>query len=195
MGLPHAVYFQVYTIKDTSVVYPDTVSFEAWITDREDEVLTEKSFGCGFYKNHSLVAVQVGNFPTPWKEGELLNIQVKTPIGNAFRTIELTNDSSQYFVKGYMNDNGLLLKSTKSLKEYVKISPNPFKNYLSIEYHLNEDSKIIIKDCNENIVFDSVLRSDKNSLHINTEKYKSGVYTLLIKSKTYNLRKKIIKLN
>ena len=75
-GLPHSAYFEVYTINDTTVVYPDTVSFKSWILGREDEILTEQSFGCAYYKDKNVASVQVGNFETPWSIGEYLEIEV-----------------------------------------------------------------------------------------------------------------------
>ena len=199
IGLPHAVYFQVYATIDSSVVYPDSITFNAWITDREDEVLTEKSFGCGFYKDHSLAAVQVGNFPTPWKAGELLNIEVESPLGYGFRTIELTNESAQFFVKDYQNDYGLPLKPKKedntNIKEYAKIYPNPFKNEFSILYHLNGTAKLTIRDAQGNIVLDKNISNKENKMKIEAKDYKLGVYELEIKSQTFDYKMKIIKID
>ncbi|MCD6097269.1 T9SS type A sorting domain-containing protein [bacterium] len=49
-------------------------SFRAYIVGREDEVLTESSFGCALEQN--ILAVQVGNFPTHWKVGDILHIDI-----------------------------------------------------------------------------------------------------------------------
>ncbi len=188
-GLPHAVYFQVYLSKGDTIVYPDSISFTAWITDREDEILTEKSFGCGFYKEHSLAAVQVGNFHTPWQPGDLLNIEVNSNLGHAFRTIEIDNSSAQYFVKDYKGDNGLPLKPNE--KKLFKIYPNPFSKKLTIELMEKNSAQIILKR-NDKIIYKNSINKKINI--IDTISLPDGIYMIEIKINGKIFKKKLVKI-
>ncbi len=193
VGLPHAVYFQVYSIQNGKTVYPDSIQFTSWITDREDEILTEKSFGCGFYKDHSLAAVQVGNFPTPWKAGELLNIEVNSNLGCAFRTIELDNSSAQYFLLNYNGDNGLPLKKTKIEKKspQIKITPNPFTDKVEIILQNAKKSELFIERNGKQY---KKIMIKKSKTTIDTKAFPAGIYFFNINIGDKIYKNKLVKI-
>lgn len=195
VGLPHAVYFQVYAVINGEVVYPDTINFTSWITDREDEVLTEKSFGCSFFKNHSLASVQVGNFTTPWKAGELLNIEVNSPLGYGFRTIELTNDAYQYFVKDYQGDDGLLLKKQKAKASVgFLIKENPFNNKLIVILDNNYKIGTIEIYKNDKMIVQKEIKEGKTEYSFDLKNRKAGIYIIKLKTDNKEITKKAVKI-
>ena len=68
-----------FTVED-GIPYPDAITYEAWILERPDEVLTETSTGCGYgdpLAGPGLLVVQCGTFASQWNEGETLHIRVQ----------------------------------------------------------------------------------------------------------------------
>ena len=89
-----------FTVEGTGNVYPDAITFEAWILERPDEVLTETSTGCGYGEPlavDGMLVVQCGTFTSQWNEGETLHIRVQeVATGNiANAEIILTTDGFQ----------------------------------------------------------------------------------------------------
>jgi hypothetical protein len=89
-----------FTVEGGIDVYPEAITFEAWILERPDEVLTETSTGCGYgdpLAAPGMLVVQVGTFESQWDAGETLHIRVQeVATGNiANAEIVLTYDGFQ----------------------------------------------------------------------------------------------------
>jgi hypothetical protein len=70
-GPPHSVYG---TVQYSGGTYPASLSFDAYISDRPGEILTQDSTGCGYQAASGQWFVQCGNFPTSWSPGETLHL-------------------------------------------------------------------------------------------------------------------------
>jgi hypothetical protein len=72
VGTPHVIFGQLATGAD--IPADSDITFRASIAARPGEVLTQVSPGCGYEGN--ILFVEVGNFPTQWAEGDMLNVTV-----------------------------------------------------------------------------------------------------------------------
>ena len=81
--------------------YPASITFNAWIIGREGEVLTESSFGCGYWNTEGWLWVECGNFPTDWTNGDVLHIEAYEPATGHTATGEITLNWEAY---QYMDD-------------------------------------------------------------------------------------------
>ena len=79
-GNPHTVYGTVLR-SDGSGPAEGMIRFKAYIAGRPREILTENSPGC-LYKD-GWFQVGIGNFPTPWKEGDMIVIELTGPAGSS----------------------------------------------------------------------------------------------------------------
>jgi hypothetical protein len=90
-GTPHSV--------GGSVTYsgggsPSSATFNAYITSRPGEVLTQSSSGCGYVGGSYYV--QCGNFPTSWSIGDVFHIDLNDGMGGSTSgEITLTEDPVQ----------------------------------------------------------------------------------------------------
>lgn len=194
VGLPHSAYFEVYSLKDTTVVYPDSVSFKSWIIGREDEVLTEQSFGCAYYKDKNLASVQVGNFKTPWSLGDELGIDIYSNLGNGQKIIPITNAGAQYFVRNYQGKDGIIVtkeeinNSTRLL--FAKVESG--KITFSIIIKKGENALLSIYDKNSELIKSVNLTAKDKNYILDTIGLSSGLYFYRLKSSTYDETKKIM---
>jgi hypothetical protein len=62
------------TIRYSGGNIPDSITFQAYITSRSGEVLTQNSSGCGYEDGYYWI--QCGNFPSEWHAGDVLHIDV-----------------------------------------------------------------------------------------------------------------------
>ena len=60
---------------DMSIPANEELQFRAWIQGREDEILTQDAVGCGYLDGYW--QVNVGNFPTAWDSGDVLEIDFR----------------------------------------------------------------------------------------------------------------------
>ncbi len=72
VGTPHVIFGQLATGAD--IPADSDITFKANIVARPGEVLTQASPGCGYESN--VLFVEVGNFPTQWAEGDMLDVTV-----------------------------------------------------------------------------------------------------------------------
>jgi hypothetical protein len=72
VGTPHVVFGQLATGAD--IPADSDITFRASIAARPGEVLIQTSPGCGYESN--ILFVEVGNFPTQWVEGDILDVTV-----------------------------------------------------------------------------------------------------------------------
>jgi len=197
VGLPHSVYFQVYSLNDTTMVYPDTVSFKSWIIGREDEVLTENSFGCAYFKDKNVASVQVGNFNTPWNLGEKLEIEVYTNLGNGRKIITITNEGAQWFVKNYKGKDGIMLAKKRKIVSTTLLQAKIKPKYVTFNFVVKkgENATLSIYDKSMKLITTTTLTSKDKNYVFSTEKLPSGLYFYNLKSNTYNQTEKMIIMN
>lgn len=87
-GTPHMAYGTLQYLDGST---PPSAAFQAFITDRTGEVLTQASFGCGY--SNGVWTVQCGNFPTPWTVGEQLHVNFNDGSGKTGSVeLSMTND-------------------------------------------------------------------------------------------------------
>ena len=91
-----------FTVVGGDEVHPDAITFQAWILERPEEVITETTVGCGYGNPLAVpgyLVVQCGSFDSQWNEGETLHIRiVETATGNtANAEIILTTAGYQLF--------------------------------------------------------------------------------------------------
>ena len=198
VGLPHSAYFQVYSLNDTTMVYPDTVSFKSWIIGREDEILTEHSFGCAYYKDKNVASVQVGNFNTPWSLGEKLEIEVYTNLGNERKIITITNEGAQWFVRNYQGKDGIMLAKKEKKIVFTTLLQTKIKpKYVTFNVAVKEgeNATLSIYDKSMKLIKTTTLTSKDKNYVFSTEKLPSGLYFYRLKSSSYNQTKKMIIMN
>jgi len=78
----HTIFFRIFN-QDGST--PGSITFNAYIQSRPNEILTVTSPGCGYgngYYGSGYAYVQSGNFPTPWQFGDILVMDVVGPNGS-----------------------------------------------------------------------------------------------------------------
>lgn len=83
-GTPHMAYG---TLKYQDGSTPASATFQAFVTGRSSEVLTQASFGCDY--GSGIWSVQCGNFPSPWTAGERLRVNFNDGSGKT-GSVELT---------------------------------------------------------------------------------------------------------
>ncbi len=81
----HTIYFRIYNQDGTT---PESVTFNAFITTRPGEILTESSYDCGYSEGYhgaldpyGYAFVQSASFPTPWQMGDQIRMNVTGPNG------------------------------------------------------------------------------------------------------------------
>lgn len=89
MGLPHLIYGYIYDSPEASSLH-NTVTVH--IQTRPEEKLTNTTFR--WENNRSQWLINTGNFPTPWKGGETLVIEVTTPHGGFNHTTMVLDQSA-----------------------------------------------------------------------------------------------------
>jgi hypothetical protein len=91
-GGPHTVYGKIRYANGTS---PVSVTFNAYITSRTSDILTETSFGCQY--SNGTWSVQCGNFSSAWSTDEIFHIDFSDGSGGeASAEVMLTNNDSDY---------------------------------------------------------------------------------------------------
>lgn len=110
-GLPAGIYTAVITIGNNAGAdetidvtmtinpgrnYPVAITFNSWIIGREAEILTESSFGCGYWADDGWLWVECGNFPTDWTNGDVLHIEVVEPSTGHTGSVEITLNWEAY---------------------------------------------------------------------------------------------------
>lgn len=117
----------------------DGVTFRFWIDSRPDEVIDQNSFGIydTVGMGVSVVWCNIGNFVTPWAEGEILNLYVEddnSPNGYFYRQYPITLSNSldpvyvgldEWFGQGTSNyGDGLALRIDQIDRSIEISTPN-----------------------------------------------------------------------
>lgn len=93
------------------------------------------------------------------------------------------------------NPNSIEGSTNLEVEPMVKVYPNPVQNQLSVVIPKNDSNEAIslrILDVNGKLVFHSEVNSE-TELKINTEKFDSGIYFLMLNGSQINHTQKIIK--
>jgi len=158
---PKASYWRVVRKdkKDYNVKASDfDLTFKAWITGREDDIINQETFGCGFEQildSMSTAYINLGNFKTNWEPGEIINIQITDPSaqrkGRGSYKIKknadtvfigfqsLDKDSVDAIVVDVpMYDEDMIPYVTELYQNY----PNPFNPVTSIKFSLRTDGRV-----------------------------------------------------
>ncbi len=201
-GVPHMVYGK----------YKGRISggmkMRVWVASRLDEVLTESIVGTGCDSTYWWV--NVGTFPTPWKAGQMLEVELEDSTNQLGGTtsIKLTNDGADCadLINVDKPIRTLRIEQDESEipRDYSLVGnfPNPFNPTTTIVYHLPECTDVTIE------VFDMIGRSVKvlysgtqkpgeyllnwDGTNNNGSKVSSGVYFYKMKTNAYTSTKKMI---
>jgi|GEM_PF-1411205 len=226
INMPKAMYFNIvntskenYDFSDSNAKLEgnqpkdDFISFKAWVTGREEDVLTELSFGCGFDQigeKYSTVFINVGNFKSKWSAGDEVNIVIAD---NSSKDVEmivegkssvvLKNDANGVFrgfepvIKGSgipivigtpTGEEEMIPYETALYQNY----PNPFNPVTMINFSLKDDCKANVRVYNykgqlAQELVNGNLKRGNHSVEFNAGKLGSGVYfyTLEAGGKTF----------
>ncbi|HDQ44015.1 MAG TPA: hypothetical protein ENN17_00775, partial [bacterium] len=100
-GTPHLGYG---TLRYADGTTPASVTFSSYVTARPAERLTQSSFGCSY--SGGTWTVQVGNFPTAWRAGEILHVDFNDGAGKTGSVeLSLTNEPADDAGKTVLSQN------------------------------------------------------------------------------------------
>jgi hypothetical protein len=179
-----------------------------WVTSRMDEVLTESIVGIGCDSIYWWV--NVGTFPTPWKAGEKLEVELEDSTNKlgGLGSITLTNEGADIAdvinVDKPVRNLGIDMNGNDFPKVYSLVGnyPNPFNPTTTIVYRLPERAEVTLA------VFDIIGRLVKviftgtqnegeysqswDGIDNNGLKVSSGVYFYKMKTDSYMYAKKMM---
>lgn len=121
------------------------LTLTAWIQGREDEIVTESSVGAGLDQSYWWIGV--GNFPSAWKIGETLHVEIRTDAGVLVGKTELklTNAGSDQapelnlqVISEVALQDGALPENYKLYANY----PNPFNPQTTIAFDLPQQDQV-----------------------------------------------------
>jgi hypothetical protein len=201
-GIPHMVYG---TYKGHR---SDGLKMRAWISGRKEEVLTESIVGAGYDTTYWWI--NVGTFPTSWKAGEKLEVELEDSLNKlgGITTVTLTTNGADAagLIQVDQSIRTLGIESAENglPKEFSLVGnyPNPFNPTTTIVYRLPARSEVTLE------IFDMLGRLIK-LLYNGTQnpgeysrdwdgtdntgvKVSSGVYFYKLKSSLYVCTKKMV---
>lgn len=177
------------------------ITFKAWIEGREDDVLTDQSFGCGFEQIagiYSSIYINMGNFKNKWSDGEVVTFEVtdQSVKGNwlSGKGKVKISKSSDPVMRGYepaIKDSGdPIVLDTPTGDEETALPyqtalfqnyPNPFNPTTMINFSLESESDVRLSVYNyagqiTNILINGNMEKGHHKVQFNAEKLSSGVY-------------------
>ena len=195
-----------------------TITFKAWITGREEEILTHEDYGCGFEQIGDLfsaIYINLGNFETQWAIDDEVNFLV---------TDELAGDKSEWvqgkgsYKLGYkdkpifrgfesaikgsgepivvgtpMGEDEVIPYETALYQNY----PNPFNPVTSIKFSLKADCDVKLNVYNykgqvTNELVNGKMGRGFHSVSFNADMLSSGVYFYTLESDGKKLIRKMV---
>lgn len=221
-NIPKAFYWRV--IKDNNKGDYDinskeeTLTFSAWITGREDDIITDKTYGCGFMQiNDSLstVYLNTGNFINEWQESDEVNIVVTEQISKDKKDWKIGKGSyrikmdTQAVYRGFesiMKDSGepIVIGIPDSTDEILPVKtalyqnyPNPFNPETTIGYSLKNDCDVKLTVYNyKGQVANELVNGRKERGHhtvtFNADMLSSGVYFYTLEADGKKLIRKMV---
>lgn len=110
----------------------------AYITERPNEIITQLSKGCKLWDNRW--AIQISTFPSPWKAGEILRVQLRAHDGSYAKDVDVMltyNPVDDADNSSISPKSGLPVEYSLS-QNY----PNPFNPETRVKYHLPKDGLV-----------------------------------------------------
>ncbi len=122
---PHLVYGN---LEYSDQTIPQEITFEAYISSRSNEKLTENSPGCDYYPDSGIWVIQCSSFPSSWDADEVLVIHFyDNEGGTGADEVILTYNPS--------DDGGLTVMKRPTFQVTIASDPSGFKFYAdSVEY-------------------------------------------------------------
>ncbi len=221
---PLPVYFHIQTASKSEYDFSNvdtknsTVTFKAWITGRENEILTHNDYGCGFEQigdAFSAIYINLGNFETQWKEGDEVNFLITDESTNnksgnlqgkgnyiaslckrgAFRGFEPDiTGSGEPIVLGTPAD---IDDNTPYVTELFQNYPNPFNPVTTINFSLRTDCKVKLRVFNykgqvvKEIINDNLVKGF-HKVDFIASNMSSGMYFYTLEADNTKLIKKMV---
>lgn len=195
------------------------IKFKAWITGRENEILTDEDFGCGYEQIgeiFSAIYINLGNFETRWMFGDEVNFEVidegdgeksVSTKGTGKYRIETTHNAIMRGFEPMIKDSGLpIVLGTPSGDDESAIPyhtalyqnyPNPFNPVTSIMFSLRTDCKVKLNVFNykgqvvKEIVNDNLVRG-YHKVDFDASNMSSGLYFYTLEADNMKLIKKMV---
>lgn len=220
ISLPKAGYWRIVkkNMRDYDLIQKsDNLSFEAWITGREDDILTHESYGCGFEQicdSLSSIYINFGNFKNYWDGGDEINIKIMDMTGS-------DNSQWRYGIGRYTIDKSgkTIYRGFGSIKgsgepiivsepltsesnipyetELYQNYPNPFNPVTTIKFSLKEESKVSLNVYNYTgqlvkALVNETRESGFHKIEFNASQFSSGVYYYTLKTDNKTFTKKML---
>jgi hypothetical protein len=197
---PKASYWRVVKKdkKDYNIKSSDfDLTFKAWITGRENDIIDQDTYGCGFDQildSMSTAYINFGNFKEEWRSGEIINIQITDPSakrkGRGSYKIKKNADTEYIGFKSLIKDSGDAIVLDIPIDEETAIPyqtalfqnyPNPFNPTTMINFSLESESVVRLSVYNyagqiTNILINGNMEKGHHKVQFNAEKLSSGVY-------------------
>ncbi len=217
VNLPKVVYHTVVNSSQDPFDFNNDcpLAFKAWVSGREEDILTDKSFGCGFEQisTFSAVYINLGNFKEKWNNGDVLNIEVidqevkgNWKKGKGLFTVDGSIDASFRGFEPLVKDSGMpiILNTVVSEDELLPYEtalfqnyPNPFNPETVISFSLRDDCDVKLKVFNYNGQITKELVNGKkekgyHNIKFNADMLSSGVYFYSLEADGKKLIKKMV---
>ncbi len=191
------------------------ITFKAWVTGREDDMLTDQSFGCGFEQagSFSTIYINLGNFKNKWQPGDILNFEVtdQSVKGNWMTgkgTFEIDKSSDAAFrgfeplIKG--SGDPIILNTPTGEDEMIPYEtalyqnyPNPFNPVTTIKFSLENDCDVKLRVFNykgqvTNLLVNGKMDRGFHSVQFNADMLSSGVYFYTLEADGKKLIRKMV---
>ena len=220
VSLPKAGYWRIVkrNLKDYDLTEKmDNLSFEAWITGREDDMLTQESFGCGFEQisdSLSSMYINFGNFENYWDGGDEINIKIIETNGNDQSNWRyglgrcIIDKSGKTIYKGFGSIKGsgdpIVVEVPLTSESNIPIEtalyqnyPNPFNPITTIKFSLKDESKVRLNVYNYTGQLVKTLVNEQkeqgyHQINFDASQLSSGVYYYTLKTDTKKFTKKML---
>lgn len=197
----------------------NSISFKAWITGRENEILTHEDYGCGFEQIgevFSAIYINLGNFETQWAEGDEVNFCVtdegaddksgslqqgkgsyvlsdkSKPVFRGFES-KIKGSGAPILLGTYISEEEIVPYETNLLQNY----PNPFNPITTIKYSLRSGGKVKLTVFNYSgqrvsVLENAVKEKGYHIIDFNAENLSSGVYYYTLETENRTITKKML---
>ena len=221
LNFPKVVYYRVINAlkKDYDLTSKkDKIKFEAWIIGREDDVLTEKSFDCGFIALNdtlSTIYFNIGNFENPWQAEDVIAVEVKVKDdidpnivskGEGDYTLEKNADpvfiGFEDYVKGsgepiVVNESTSIENNLPTITDLYQNYPNPFNPMTTIKFSLKDESKVSLNVYNyTGQLVKTLVNGQKeqgyHKVEFDASQLSTGVYYYTLKTDSKKFTKKML---